>query len=131
MTMSDDDLIRRDDVLAAIGDAAYKHLGHDAYSNGMDAGARFQTERDLAAVRALPAVTPRPMKDAPRDGTKVLAWWPSPHSQESHYVTTWCAVDDAGREVWQSPFDSAPVDETGWHIPTRFLPHPPEGGSDA
>jgi hypothetical protein len=121
--MSDKDMILRGDVLAAIGDAAYKHLGHDAYSNGMDAGARFQTERDLAAVRALPAVTPRPMKDAPRNGKKVLAEWPG----VGWVSTEW--LRDAGWGGWDSPVGHATPDDP--NAPTRFIPHPTEGGSDA
>ncbi len=53
--MSDEDLIRRGDALEAIGYAAWKHAGDDAYSAAMDAGARHQTKADREAIAALPA----------------------------------------------------------------------------
>jgi hypothetical protein len=107
MTMSDDDLVRRGDVLAAVLDAMRKHV----------------YPRYTEAIAALPAVTPRPMKDAPRDGTKVLAWWPSGPG----WKTTWSFNDGAG-DGWQSCWAWCYADAL--EAPTRFLPHPPEGGSD-
>jgi hypothetical protein len=54
--MSDNDLIRRGDAITALGFSAWKHEGEDAYSKGMDAGARHQSQSDHDALRALPAV---------------------------------------------------------------------------
>ena len=102
-----DDLIRRGDALAALD-------WGDIYGrNAQD------------AVMRVPAATPRPMKDAPRDGTKVLAWWPN----DGEWMTTWSRVATSGRVEWHSNW-SVVFEDSGC-APTRFLPHPTEGGSDA
>lgn len=49
------DLISRAAAIEALGFAAWKHQGTDAYSQGMDAGARHQAKQDYEAIRALPA----------------------------------------------------------------------------
>ncbi|WP_028029919.1 hypothetical protein [Gemmobacter nectariphilus] len=49
------DLISRAAAIEALGFAAWKHQGTDAYSAGMDAGARHQAKQDYDAIRALPA----------------------------------------------------------------------------
>ncbi len=51
------DLISRAGALDALGLAAWKHEGTDAYSQGMDAGARHQAKADYEAIRALPAAS--------------------------------------------------------------------------
>jgi hypothetical protein len=138
MPGDDDKLVRLADVLAAL---------HRAYLDGFNRSAEgynaefpfegdsaendpFWTDvRDMrvgAILSTIPAATPRPMKDAPRDGTKVLAWWP-PTVGPGAWMTTWReTVHDM--EAWNCP-DCYAYDGDD-HAPTRFLPHPPEGGSD-
>jgi hypothetical protein len=93
MTMSDDDLIRRGDVLAAVLDAMRKHV-YPRYTD---------------AIAAIPAVTPSPVNDAPRDAV----------------------IREIAAEVakWRNdtPMTGA---ECAAGILHHFLPHPPEGGSD-
>ncbi len=55
MSDNTNDLIRRGDAIDAISMAAWRHEGADAYSAGMDAGARHQSNADYAAIAALPA----------------------------------------------------------------------------
>jgi hypothetical protein len=61
---NDDDLIRRGDVLAAIGDALGERSGNDEFGNIMR-DVRLQNEADQDAVRALPAVTRKLKDDTP------------------------------------------------------------------
>lgn len=49
-----DDLISRKSALDALSRAAWKHDGDDAYSAGMEDGARHQSSADHDAIRALP-----------------------------------------------------------------------------
>ena len=120
--MTDDDLIRRGDALDAIAAALAERSGNDEFGNIMR-DVRLQNEADQDAINALPAVTPRPMNDAPRDGTKVLAEWPG----VGWVSTEW--LRDAVWGGWDSPVGHATPDHP--EGPTRFLPHPTEGGSDA
>ena len=73
---------------------------------------------------ALPAVTPRPMGEAPRDGTKVLAWWPAlPHDADTGaWATTWFKVNAGGLKQWHTPWEEALDGDDP--APTHFLPHP-------
>jgi hypothetical protein len=106
--VEDDDMIRRGDVLAILDDEAW-------------------LDDTVRRVRALPAVTPRPMKDAPRDGTKVLAWWPAqPGRRKAAWVTSEVNEDTFCRSA-RGDFSYLGAE----NAPTQFLPHPPEGGSDA
>ena len=107
--MNDKDLIRRGDALAALD-------WGDIYGrNAQD------------AVMRVPAATPRPMKDAPRDGTKVLAWWPAqPGRRKAAWVTSEVNEDTFCRSA-RGDFSYLGAE----NAPTQFLPHPPEGGSDA
>ena len=59
---------------------AWAHRGDDAYSKGMDAGARHQNEQDLAAIRAL----------APPDATAAAARVLLPIMEQQHidYITS-------------------------------------------
>ena len=50
-----DDLISRAAAIAAVEGALWRHDGGDAYSSGMDAGARYQSTKDCEAISALPA----------------------------------------------------------------------------
>lgn len=73
---------------------------------------------------------PRPMSEAPRDGTIVLAWWPEtlPFSEETHgWVTTWWGRSHTGMEGgWECPLEwECPESKLG---PTHWLPHPKKPG---
>jgi len=131
MTTRDDHLIRRDDVLAALGLAAWKHEGDDAYSKGLDAGARQQSQADFDAIRALPAVTHRPMKDAPRDGWQPIALYTPEFGMVLGHANGMVRLVMWERGAW---VQVGATIEAGWFEPTEWMgftpPHPPEGGSD-
>jgi hypothetical protein len=63
--------------------------------------------------------TPRPMSEAPRDGTKVLAWWEGADG----YLTTWWDREAHGFGAWVGTWIGG---ADGLHFPTHFLPHPEE-----
>lgn len=71
----------------------------------------------MGAVRGMDE--PRPMSDAPRDGTHILARWPATqHGQErTGWVTTWCDGDR-----WWTPWTMAFVDAPGG--PDAWRDHP-------
>jgi hypothetical protein len=66
---------------------------------------------------------PQPMSTAPRDGTPVLAWWPSPYdSQWSAWTTTRWKTTAGGIGMWQCAWEY--VWEGLECAPTLWLPHP-------
>jgi hypothetical protein len=106
----DDDLIRRGDVLAAI----------ERLLTGYLPAFREHAQRRIAAI---PAVTPRPMKDAPRDGVTLVV-----SEMLAKDLRAW-----ADRQEVLEPAHSArrrDLISILHQISSHFLPHPPEGGSD-
>lgn len=72
---------------------------------------------------------PLPMSVAPRDGTRVLAWWPElPDGTENYgWVTTWWGKSYGGQEEgWECPWEWERP-EAKWG-PTHWLPHPKAPG---
>ena len=78
--------------------SAWKHGGDDAYSVGMDVGARHQNEQDLAAIRAL---TP---PDATAAAARVLLGvWPNDASFDAAFNA--CAASYHGGDQMQDVMD--------------------------
>jgi hypothetical protein len=73
----------------------------------------------MASKRVNDLTTPRPMSEAPRDGTKVLAWWEGADG----YLTTWWDREAHGFGAWVGTWIGG---ADGLHFPTHFLPHPEE-----
>jgi hypothetical protein len=115
--MTDKDMIRRGDVRKAL-----RQLFVDAF-----AGRLNDDPVPIGIIDRIPAVAPRPMKDAPRDGTKVLAWWPPVWTDPGEWASTWWQRGPSQVARWETLHKFS----SGADVPTRFLPHPPEGGSDA
>lgn len=65
---------------------------------------------------------PQPMATAPKDGTRVLAWWPpfNEAGDNGGWVTTWWETNAGGLTGWESPWEYADLDSP----PTHWLPHP-------
>jgi hypothetical protein len=64
--------------------------------------------------------TPRPMGEAPRDGTKVLAWWPPIGREPGEWVSTWWQRGPSQVARWEAAMKF----DHGMYGPTHFLPHP-------
>lgn len=72
----------------------------------------------------------RSMAEAPRDGTRILAWWTDTEfaSDNAGWVTTWwgkvyCGSNEAG---WECPWEWERT-ESQWG-PTHWMPNPPAPG---
>jgi hypothetical protein len=63
---------------------------------------------------------PQPISTAPRDGTRILAWWPACDSDLCTWTTTWWSVTAGGIGQWECVW--AYADESD--APTHWLPDP-------
>ena len=70
-------------------------------------------------------ITPRPMSEAPTDGTFILAWWPPTSDTDDNggWITTWMGRARNGiGKGWENPWEWERP-ESGY-APTHWLPHP-------
>jgi hypothetical protein len=71
------------------------------------------------------AERPRPMSEAPRDGTRILAWWPPLTEDEGNdgWLTTWWGHQvNRVEEGWENACEWERPDSD--YAPTMWLPHP-------
>ncbi len=87
-----------------------------------------EVERLEAEVKRLRKQhTVRPMETAPRDGTRIMAYWPYPLDSEpsdaAGWVTTWWGrTRDQLSDGWENCWEwECPEGE---YEPIRWLPHP-------
>lgn len=64
----------------------------------------------------------QPIETAPKDGTRLLAYWPPVFGGDNAgCATTWWVVTSSGLFGWESPWEYADREPTHW-MP---LPEPP------
>ena len=78
---------------------------------------KAEKERDAARAELARLTTTRPIAEAPRDGTRILAYMPS---TETWMVLVWLVP----KRCWACP----DFPHVGYYDPTHFLPLPAEGG---
>lgn len=65
---------------------------------------------------------PQKMATAPKDGTRVLAYWPPvfDDTENGGWVTTWWGTNAGGKSFWESPWEYANESSA----PTHWIQHP-------
>jgi len=91
----------------------------DHWSDGDMAAAILSTPLPTPPAGAASVSQWRTMEDAPRDGTRFLAYWPesAPGAEDEATMTTWFGLNQ-----WQTPHESADPSDT--RAPTHWMPLP-------
>jgi len=69
-------------------------------------------------------MTSQPMNQAPKDGTRILAWWPpfDEVATNGGWCTTWFGIDANGQPGWENSWEWERPESR--YSPTHWMQHP-------